>query len=125
VFFDLDGTLADTVELILMSFRHTMATHLGEVLPDERWISGMGTPLVAQLREFARDEREAAAMLDTYTVYQRGVHDEMVRPFPGARSVLTELAARGARRAAAARTAPARAAPPPRGRRPRTDHGSA
>jgi pyrophosphatase PpaX len=99
VFFDLDGTLADTVELILMSFRHTMATHLGEVLPDERWISGMGTPLVAQLREFARDEREAAAMLDTYTVYQRGVHDEMVRPFPGARSVLTELAARGSRNA--------------------------
>lgn len=97
VFFDLDGTLADTVELILRSFRHTMATHLGEVLPDERWISGMGTPLRTQLRDFARSEEEAAAMLETYTVFQRGVHDESVRPFPGAREVLDELRGRGAR----------------------------
>lgn len=97
VFFDLDGTLADTVELILQSFRHTMETHLGEVLPDERWISTLGTPLVAQLRDFARDEREAVAMLHTYTVFQQGVHDEMVRPFPGAQAVIAELAARGSR----------------------------
>jgi pyrophosphatase PpaX len=95
VLFDLDGTLADTVELILRSFRHTMRTHLGEALPDERWIATLGTPLVAQLRDFARDEAEAAAMLATYTVFQEGVHDEMVRPFPGALEVLAELRARG------------------------------
>jgi pyrophosphatase PpaX len=97
VLFDLDGTLADTVELILRSFRHTMATHLGEELPDERWISGMGTPLRIQLRDFARSDVEAAAMLETYTVFQQGVHDESVRPFPGAREVLDELNGRGAR----------------------------
>jgi pyrophosphatase PpaX len=97
VLFDLDGTLADTVELILRSYRHTMLTHLGEVLPDERWLSTMGTPLRAQLRDFARDEAEAEAMLETYTVFQRGVHDEMVRPFPGARDVLDEFRERGAR----------------------------
>jgi pyrophosphatase PpaX len=95
VFFDLDGTLADTVELILKSFRHTMETHLGEVLPDARWISTLGTPLVAQLRDFARDDREAEAMLQTYTAFQRGIHDEMVRSFPGAREVIEELTARG------------------------------
>lgn len=97
VFFDLDGTLADTVELILTSYRHTMATHLGETLPDERWISGMGTPLRAQLRDFARTDEEAAAMLETYTVFQQGIHDEMVRPFPGAGDVLAELRSRGTR----------------------------
>jgi pyrophosphatase PpaX len=74
-----------------------METHLGEVLPDERWISGMGTPLVTQLRDFARDDREAAAMLETYSVFQRGVHDEMVKPFPGARAVVQELASQGSR----------------------------
>lgn len=95
VFFDLDGTLADTVELILRSFRHTMETHLGEVLPDERWIAGMGTPLVAQLRTFARSDAEAEAMLETYTVFQERVHDEMVRPFPGALEVVRALAAAG------------------------------
>jgi pyrophosphatase PpaX len=97
VFFDLDGTLADTVELILQSFRHTMSEHLGRVLPDERWISTMGTPLRDQLRDFARSDEEAAAMLETYTVFQRGVHDEMVRPFPGAKEVLGELMSRGSR----------------------------
>ena len=35
VLFDLDGTLADTVELILRCYRHTMRTHLGRELPDE------------------------------------------------------------------------------------------
>lgn len=97
VLFDLDGTLADTVELILRSYRHTMQTHLGAALPDERWLATMGTPLRAQLLDFARDEAEAAAMLETYTVFQRGVHDEMVRPFPGATSVLAQLRARGVR----------------------------
>jgi len=97
VFFDLDGTLADTVELILLSYRHTMRAHLGAALPDERWLATMGTPLREQLLEFARDEDEASAMLDTYTTFQRSIHDEHVRPFPGAREVLTELADRGAR----------------------------
>jgi pyrophosphatase PpaX len=97
VFFDLDGTLADTVELILRSYRHTMVTHLGAALPDERWLSTMGQPLRTQLLDFARDELEAAAMLETYTVFQRGVHDEMVRPFPGAPEVLAGLKERGAR----------------------------
>lgn len=97
VFFDLDGTLADTVELILMSYRHTMRTHLGEALPDERWLATLGTPLREQLRDFARSDAEAAAMLVTYTTYQRGVHDEMVRPFPGAGDVLAKLRERGSR----------------------------
>ncbi len=97
VFFDLDGTLADTVELILRSYRHTMGQHLGEVPPDERWISTLGTPLVKQLRAFARDEAEAEAMLETYSVFQRRIHDEMVRPFPGAIEVIGTLARHGAR----------------------------
>jgi pyrophosphatase PpaX len=97
VLFDLDGTLADTVELILRSYRHTMLTHLGETLPDERWLSTIGTPLRDQLRDFARDEPEAEAMLETYSVFQRSVHDEMVRAFPGAQTVLAELRERGVR----------------------------
>ncbi len=95
VFFDLDGTLADTVGLILRSYRHTMETHLGEAPPDEAWLSTIGTPLRDQLRDFARDDGEAEAMLETYTTYQAGIHDEMVRPFPGADMVLGELRSRG------------------------------
>jgi pyrophosphatase PpaX len=95
VLFDLDGTLADTVPLILMSYRHTMGAHLGEAPADERWLSTMGMPLRDQLAAFARSPAEAEAMLETYTKFQRRVHDEMVSPFPGACEVLGALRGRG------------------------------
>lgn len=91
VLFDLDGTLADTVELILRSFRHTMRRHLGRVPPDVDFLRGIGTPLPVQLSDFARSEEERVEMLATYVAYQRSIHDEMVRPFPGATRVVAEL----------------------------------
>lgn len=95
VLFDLDGTLADTIELILMSYRHTMRTHLGEPLPDERWLATIGQPLPVQLSAFARDAEQSSAMRETYVTYQRSLHDRMVRPFPGAIDVLSALRRRG------------------------------
>jgi pyrophosphatase PpaX len=97
VLFDLDGTLADTVELILLSFRHTMETHLGEVPSEARFLETIGTPLPVQLRDFARDEDERLAMLETYVAYQSARHDVMVQAFPGAVEVMMELRARGSR----------------------------
>ena len=97
VLFDLDGTLADTVDLILLSFRHTMREHLGEAPPDDHFLETIGTPLPKQLGDFARDETERLAMLDTYVRFQRSRHDGMVRPFPGAISVIHELRALGTR----------------------------
>ena len=97
ILFDLDGTLADTVELILMSYRHTMTVHLGTAPPDERWLATIGTPLPIQLADFARDETERLAMRETYVAYQRGIHDEMVRAFPSATEVLGALRDRGTR----------------------------
>lgn len=97
VFFDLDGTLADTVELILRSYRHTMQVHLGEVLPDGRWLETIGAPLHDQLGDFARSDEEATSMLETYVRFQRSIHDEMVTPFPGAGRVLEVLRGQGVR----------------------------
>ncbi len=95
ILFDLDGTLADTIELILASYRHTMRTHLGQALPDARWLSTIGRPLHDQLREFSRDELEAEAMLATYVTYQREIHDAMTRAYPGVVAVLDALKVRG------------------------------
>lgn len=91
VLFDLDGTLADTIELILASYRHTMHTHLGHVPPDERWLGSIGRPLHDQIRDFSRNEAEATSMVDTYVAFQRTVHDSMTRPYPGVAPVLDEL----------------------------------
>lgn len=95
VLFDLDGTLADTIELILRCYRHTMETHLGEVLPDEGWLAGIGTPLRTQLLTFARSSGEAEAMLGTYVAFQRTIHDGMVEPYPGIVDLIGSLRSRG------------------------------
>lgn len=97
VLFDLDGTLADTVGLILHCYRHTMEVHLGRALPDERWLATIGRPLRDQMLDFCEGPDEAEAMIRTYVAHQREVHDGMVRPFPGACDLLDELAGRGVR----------------------------
>lgn len=91
VLFDLDGTLADTVPLILASFRHMMTVHRGEPLADDLWLAHVGRPLRDSLRDFARDEEEALAMRHTYVSFQREAHDRMVRPFPGISDLIADL----------------------------------
>lgn len=95
VIFDLDGTLIDSLGLILASYRHTMETHLGRRMPDELWVQGMGTPLDVQMRGFARDDDEAEAMVRTYESHNLANHDDLVRPYPGVRNAVMELRAHG------------------------------
>ena len=97
VLYDFDGTLADSTALIMRCYRHTMSTHLGHVPPDEDWLSGFGMTLETQLRRYARDEAEVEQMLGTWRTYQDGIHDDMLRPFPGAAETVAELDRRGYR----------------------------
>lgn len=93
--FDLDGTLIDSLDLILASYRHTMQTHLGHQLPDEMWIAGMGTPLAVQMRNFARADDEAEEMVETYQTHNLANHDRLVRPYAGVRDSVATLRDRG------------------------------
>ncbi len=93
--FDLDGTLVDSVGLILGAFRHTFVTHLGTVPSDEAWIAGMGTPLRAQLRALVADEALLPAMIATYRAFQLEHHDRLLRAFDGVRETLALLRERG------------------------------
>jgi len=85
VLFDLDGTLADTTELILTCFRHTMEQHRGARLPDDLWLATMGQPLRVQMPE------EHSRMVETYVRHQEDIHDDMVHPFPGVVQLLSDL----------------------------------
>jgi len=93
--FDLDGTLVDSIELILSSFRHTFRQHVGEVPPDAKWIAGLGTPLFTQLKEFTSDDALARAMIATYRQYQLAHHDEFMRTYEGVAEAMSELRGRG------------------------------
>ena len=95
VLFDLDGTLADTVPLILLCYRHTMMRHLGRDLPDELWIRKIGLPLRVSMAEFTADPAEVERMITTYSEFQKTVHDDMVGSFPYALDTLSALRSRG------------------------------
>ncbi len=95
--FDLDGTLLDSIALILTSFHHTSRVHLQRELPDSYWLEGTGTPLREQLAKVARSQEELAAMLDTYLAYNLSHHDDMAKPYPGVVDVVRTLHARHAK----------------------------
>jgi pyrophosphatase PpaX len=95
--FDLDGTLIDSVELILRSYRHTLRTHRGMVPPDELWLKGLGTPIRVQLRQWSEDAAEIEEMAATYSVYNLEHHDALVRPYDGIVSAVSGLKQAGKR----------------------------
>ena len=80
--FDLDGTLIDSVRLILDSYHHTLATHGIPPRTDEDWLRGLGTPLRVQFAEW-KDDPGLEAMIATYRDYNLFHHDRCVTPYPG------------------------------------------
>jgi pyrophosphatase PpaX len=95
--FDLDGTLIDSIELILRTYRHTLRTHRGIEPPDELWMEGLGTPISVQFRRWTEDPAEIAAMAKTYHEYNLAHHDALVRPYEGIVSVVERLKEGGKR----------------------------
>jgi len=93
--FDLDGTLINSIELILRSYRHTMRTHRGLEPPDDVWMSGLGTPLWVQFRHWTDDPAEIEAMVATYRAYNLAHHDALVRPYDGVVAAVRDLGAKG------------------------------
>jgi pyrophosphatase PpaX len=95
VVFDLDGTVVDTVELIVESFRHATRAVLDEVLPDEVILQGVGKPLMAQMRRLSPEH--AQELYDVYREYNHRRHDELIRGYEGVAEVLDGLRSAGRR----------------------------
>lgn len=96
VLFDLDGTLADTIPLLLASMRAAYAVIGGAVPHDRTWLRGMGTPLRAQFMHFeANDLARVEALIAVYREFQVANLAGMVREYEGIRELLTALQAAG------------------------------
>jgi pyrophosphatase PpaX len=89
VVFDLDGTLIDTIPLILASHQHATRTVLGTALPDELLLSGIGRPLLHQMRLFS--EERAQELFDTYRSWNHANTERMLRGFEGVDDLLLRL----------------------------------
>ncbi len=94
VLFDLDGTLVDTIGLILGSMTHAFAGR--ERAPtDAWWLSQLGRPLPFMLGAWAEDDADAAHLIARYREHQGAEHDNLIRAYPDALEVVHELHARG------------------------------
>lgn len=97
VLFDLDGTLIDSVDLIIDSYQHTYRTHGLPVASREAIIEGIGTPLWTVFGELTDDRAEIDRWVVTYREFNLGHHDQRVRAFPGVVEMVRTIGAAGRR----------------------------
>src|SRR5687768_10856489 len=92
--FDLDGTLIDSIELILASMEHAFVGH--HRFPTRpQWVAGIGTPLRTQLAEWCDDDAQVAALVERYREYQ-GLHlESLTTVYPGVVELLGWVRAQG------------------------------
>jgi pyrophosphatase PpaX len=94
VLFDLDGTLIDSIALLVASMEHAFAGR--EVRPPvDEWVAAIGTPLDAMLRRWARDDEDVLALRARYRDHQWANHDTMTSAYPGTVETVRALHAAG------------------------------
>lgn len=93
--FDLDGTLVDSIELIVQAAVHAFDGREGPRPTREEWVALIGTPLAPMLRRWAHDDDDVKFLWDRYRAYQVEHHDRLVSAYPGAVELIRRLHARG------------------------------
>ncbi|MDO8500999.1 MAG: HAD-IA family hydrolase [Gemmatimonadaceae bacterium] len=94
VLFDLDGTLIDSIGLLLKCVRHIFEGRT-PAPTDEEWIATLGTPLRKQLAAYVDSDDEIEAIVSKYRTFQREHHDALTLAYPGVKETLLELERRG------------------------------
>ena len=97
VLFDLDGTLLDSIRLIIDSYHHALAVHGLPARTDEAWLAGIGTPLRVQFGDWAEEPALFEALIETYRDFNIANHDARVSGYPGVVETVIELRRRGLR----------------------------
>jgi pyrophosphatase PpaX len=97
VLFDLDGTLIDSVRLILDSFRHTCLAHGLPVREEAECLAGIGIPLRVVFRTWTDDPAEQERLMQTYREYNLEHHDRSVAVYPGAAEMVRLIRRAGLR----------------------------
>jgi pyrophosphatase PpaX len=93
VLFDLDGTLIDSIDLILRSAQFAFTKCGLDAPTDAQWLTGVGRPLPVMFGHFAPGREED--LIAAYREFQMANHDELVTVYPGVPEMLATLADRG------------------------------
>lgn len=88
ILFDMDGTLIDTNELIMESFKHTFSEYGLSYTRDEM-IAFNGPPLIDTFQAIRPDK--AQEMVEIFRKHNRAFHTAYVKAFPYVREVVQKL----------------------------------
>jgi len=94
VLFDLDGTLVDSIALLLASMRHTFQGRNRQP-SDSEWIEGIGTPLPKQLTPYVESDEDRERLVNRYRTFQMENHDRLMARYEGVIDTLALLYQRG------------------------------
>ncbi len=97
VLFDLDGTLIDSIELIMNAARHAFATRNGPTPTDDEFMSGIGQPLLTQFGPYVQSPAEMEHLITEYRTYQLANHDRLTTLYDGVAEVVQTLRTHGHR----------------------------
>lgn len=89
VLFDFDGTLINTNDLIIETYRYTVKKHLNKDIDVNELVKHFGEPLIKTLEGY--DKEHVNELVKTYMAYNELKHDSMVRPFKGVNEGVTAL----------------------------------
>lgn len=96
VLFDLDGTLIDSIDLILKSAHYAFTKCALPVPSRAEWTTGIGRPLPVMFRHFAPGgEDDVPALIAAYREFQMANHDALVHAYSGIPEMLAALKKRG------------------------------
>ena len=91
--FDLDGTLADTIDLIVESYQHAFRSILGREEDPAVIRSWIGRPLLSAFRDHSPEH--ADELYETYLAWNADNTERLIRGYDGVREVLRDLAGSG------------------------------
>ena len=95
ILFDFDGTIANTIDLIIATFEHTCREVLGFTPEREKIVATFGLPLPEAMIALSGKPGLVENMRDAYREYNNAHHDDMIRPIPGVQETLEQLKAQG------------------------------
>ncbi|MDC7233050.1 MAG: HAD-IA family hydrolase [Spirochaetales bacterium] len=96
-FFDIDGTLLDTMELIYQTFVNTCRVYRGMEVDRDDILSKIGIPLATQMEMVLGplSKEELDEILKFHMTYQGEIYPEYLQIFPAVRDTLKTLSDQG------------------------------
>ncbi|MFN8666149.1 MAG: HAD hydrolase-like protein [Gemmatimonadaceae bacterium] len=91
VLFDLDGTLIDSIELLISAMTHAFDSREGPRPTVDEWVATIGRPLLWQFGQYATGDDDLQHLVRTYRAFQYEHHDRLTRAYDGIPALVEQL----------------------------------